>query len=232
MGARAAEPGEFTKRAFLNGRIDLSQAEAVIDIINSKTSQSHTAALSQLEGKLSNKLNNIIDRLLNIMALIEVTVDYPEHDDEYSTGLTALEDIKDILKELVEAEKSYDFGRIVKNGVKAIISGKPNAGKSTLLNKLSGYNRAIVTDIPGTTRDIIEEEINIDGVPFIFTDTAGIRETSDIVEKYGVDRAREAINKGDLIVLVIDLSDSVPTDINIINLLKIKMSYNSNKRFS
>lgn len=222
QGARAAEPGEFTKRAFLNGRIDLSQAEAVIDVINSKTSQEHNAAISQLEGKLSNKLNGIIDSLLNVLASIEVTVDYPEHDDEFKTGQLALSDLTNIISELNKVEESFEHGRIIRNGVKTVIAGKPNAGKSTLLNELSGYERAIVTDIPGTTRDIIEEEISINGVRFIITDTAGIRSTSDVVEGFGVDRAKRAIEKGDLIIFLIDLANVDSKDIELLKLVKDK----------
>jgi len=207
-GARAAEPGEFTKRAFLNGRIDLAQAEAVIDVINSNSEKSHKAALSQLSGNISGHLKNIIDNLLNILARIEVTVDYPEHDDEYATEVIAREELNRIITELDSLIESYNSGKIIKSGIDTVIVGKPNVGKSTLLNALTGYQRAIVTDIPGTTRDIIEEQINIDGILLNVKDTAGIRYTDDIVEQIGVEKAKESLKNADLIVYVVSFEDS------------------------
>jgi len=203
-GARPAEPGEFTKRAFLNGRIDLSQAEAVIDLINSKTVESSKAALGQLEGKLSEKLKRARNKLIELLAHIEVTVDYPEHDVEQITGEMAHNEIINIIKELEMLVKDFDRGKILREGINIVIAGKPNAGKSSLLNVLSGENKAIVTDIPGTTRDLIEEYINIKGIPAKITDTAGIRQTEDIVEKIGVEKAINALNQADLVLIMID----------------------------
>lgn len=206
-GARPAEPGEFTKRAFLNGRIDLSQAEAVIDLINSKTSESSKAALGQLEGKLSQKLKKARDKLIELLAHIEVTVDYPEHDVEQITAEMAYKEIIKIISEMEKLVQDFDRGKILREGINIVIAGKPNAGKSSLLNMLSGENKAIVTDIPGTTRDLIEEYINIKGIPAKVTDTAGIRETEDIVEKIGVQKAREALNQADLVLVMIDAQE-------------------------
>lgn len=202
-GARPAEAGEFTKRAFLNGRIDLSQAEAVIDLINSKTVESSKAAVSHLEGRLSDKLKAIRGELVELLAHIEVTVDYPEHDIEEITGEKVCESLKKIKKELLSLAGTFDRGKILREGISIVIAGKPNVGKSSLLNQLAGNTKAIVTDIPGTTRDIIEEYVNIKGIPAKITDTAGIRQTGDIVEKIGVDMALKAIDSADLIIMVI-----------------------------
>lgn len=202
-GARPAEAGEFTKRAFLNGRIDLSQAEAIIDLINSKTVESSRAAVSHLEGRLSNKLKPLREDLVELLAHIEVTVDYPEHDIEEITGEKVYEGLKQIRAELVDLAKTFDRGKLLREGINIVIAGKPNVGKSSLLNQLAGSSRAIVTDIPGTTRDIIEEYVNIKGIPAKITDTAGIRNTRDVVEKIGVDKAYRAIEAADLIVMVI-----------------------------
>lgn len=202
-GARPAEAGEFTKRAFLNGRIDLSQAEAIIDLINSKTVESSRAAVSHLEGRLSNKLKLLREDLVELLAHIEVTVDYPEHDIEEITGEKVYEGLKQIRAELVDLAKTFDRGKLLREGINIVIAGKPNVGKSSLLNQLAGSSRAIVTDIPGTTRDIIEEYVNIKGIPAKITDTAGIRNTRDVVEKIGVDKAYRAIEAADLIVMVI-----------------------------
>lgn len=202
-GARPAEAGEFTKRAFLNGRIDLSQAEAIIDLINSKTVESSRAAVSHLEGRLSNKLKLLREDLVELLAHIEVTVDYPEHDIEEITGEKVYEGLKQIRAELADLAKTFDRGKLLREGINIVIAGKPNVGKSSLLNQLAGSSRAIVTDIPGTTRDIIEEYVNIKGIPAKITDTAGIRNTRDVVEKIGVDKAYRAIEAADLIVMVI-----------------------------
>lgn len=202
-GARPAEAGEFTKRAFLNGRIDLSQAEAIIDLINSKTAESSRAAVSHLEGRLSNKLKLLREDLVELLAHIEVTVDYPEHDIEEITGEKVYEGLKQIRAELADLAKTFDRGKLLREGINIVIAGKPNVGKSSLLNQLAGSSRAIVTDIPGTTRDIIEEYVNIKGVPAKIIDTAGIRNTRDVVEKIGVDKAYRAIEAADLIVMVI-----------------------------
>lgn len=211
-GARPAEPGEFTKRAFLNGRIDLTQAEAVMDLISAQTARSQEAAVSQLSGKISSYLNQIIDRLLDVMARIEVTVDYPEHDDELPVSIIAGEELEQILAEIQKAIDSYQTGKLIKTGIQTVIIGKPNVGKSTLLNALSGYQRAIVTNIPGTTRDIVEEAVNIDGILLHVKDTAGIRNTEDIVEQMGVDLARESLKGADLIVYIVALSEYEPID--------------------
>ncbi|NLB20084.1 MAG: tRNA uridine-5-carboxymethylaminomethyl(34) synthesis GTPase MnmE [Clostridium sp.] len=205
-GARPAEPGEFTKRAFLNGRIDLSQAEAVIDIIQSKTELSMKTALANSEGKLSKEVREIRNRILNLLAFIEVTVDFPEEDLEFTTGSEVSLKLEILIKELKQLLKTAEEGKILREGLSIAIVGKPNVGKSSLLNALLNENRAIVTDIPGTTRDIIEEYLNIEGIPIRITDTAGIRETDDIVEKLGVDRSKSKIQEADLIIFVLDRS--------------------------
>jgi tRNA modification GTPase len=208
-GARPAEPGEFTKRAFMNGRMDLSQAEAVIDLINAKTSEGSRAAADQLEGRLSAILGGIRKRLIGLIAHIEVTVDYPEHDIEEITGKQVYEDVRVIITELAGASESFNRGRILREGIKAVITGKPNVGKSSLLNELSGKSRAIVTEIPGTTRDVIEEYVSIKGMPVSILDTAGIRETGDPIEKIGVERAEKALETADLIIMVIDAARGI-----------------------
>ncbi|MGI6777187.1 MAG: tRNA uridine-5-carboxymethylaminomethyl(34) synthesis GTPase MnmE [Acetivibrionales bacterium] len=223
QGARLAEPGEFTKRAFLNGRIDLSQAEAVIDLINSKTGESSRAAVDQLEGKLSKRIKEARQKLIELIAHIEVTVDYPEHDIEEITGENVYKELVGIKRMLGRIVEGFDKGRIIREGINAVIIGRPNVGKSSLLNELSGKTRAIVTDIPGTTRDIIEEYININGIPVRITDTAGIRETEDIVEKIGVESARKAIEKADLIIMMMDAKDGIRNeDISLLNMIKHK----------
>jgi tRNA modification GTPase len=222
-GARLAEPGEFTKRAFLNGRIDLSQAEAVIDLINSKTDESSKAALNQLEGKLSGKIREARNELIELIAHIEVTVDYPEYDIEEVTGQQINRELKKIRQKLINITEGFKRGRIIREGIDAVIIGKPNVGKSSLLNELTGKNKAIVTEIPGTTRDIIEEYININGIPVKVIDTAGIRETEDAVEKIGVERAKNAIKTADLVIMMIDASEGMrEEDIKILDRLKDK----------
>lgn len=208
-GARPAEPGEFTQRAFLNGRIDLSQAEAVIDLINSKTSEGSRAALDQLEGRLSAILKNARRTLVELLAHIEVTVDYPEHDIEEITGEMVYKEAVQIRKSLESLLKSFERGRIIREGLNVVIVGRPNVGKSSLLNELAGKNKAIVTDIPGTTRDIIEEFVNINGIPVKVTDTAGIRKTEDIVEQIGVERAKSALETADLVIAMIDVVEGL-----------------------
>ncbi len=222
-GADIAEPGEFTKRAFLNGRIDLAQAEAVIDVITSKTESGLNAALNQLEGELSKEIKSIMDKLLSMLAHIEASIDFPEHDVEEMT----FSNIKNMLIETrISASaliESFDEGKIVRDGLRTTIIGRPNVGKSSLLNVLLKENRAIVTEVPGTTRDIIEEYLNIGGVLIRLIDTAGIRETEDVVEKIGVERTKEAIDNSDLVILVLDASDHLlHEDYEIIELIKAK----------
>lgn len=222
-GARLAEPGEFTKRAFLNGRVDLSQAEAVIDIIRSKTEVSMKAALKQSTGSISKEINPLREKLLNIIAHIEATVDYPEEDLEEVTADEVSQELKDILKRIDIMLKNADQGKIIRDGLNTVIVGKPNVGKSSLLNSLINENRAIVTEIPGTTRDVIEEYINIDGIPIKIVDTAGIRETEDVVEKIGVEKSKEKIGEADLVILMLDISGTFnKEDREIVNFIKDK----------
>jgi len=201
---RPAEAGEFTKRAFINGRIDLAQAEAVMDLISSRTEKSSNIALSQLEGKLSVEVNKLRKSLVEMLAEIEVNLDYPEYDFEEITSEKCSTKLELIKKELENLITSFSFGKILREGMEVAIIGKPNAGKSSLLNRLSRKNRAIVTEIPGTTRDILEEYVNILGLPIKLIDTAGLRETEDRVEKIGVEKALEVINSADLILFILD----------------------------
>lgn len=220
-GARLAEPGEFTKRAFLNGRLDLSQAEAVIDIIKAKTDKSFQVSMDQLEGGLSKKVEVIRDTVLSMLAHVEVTIDFPEDDIEEVTYEELEENANKVISEIKKLLSTADRGKILRDGINTVILGKPNVGKSSLMNALLRENRAIVTDIPGTTRDIIEEHLNIDGIPLRIIDTAGIRETEDLVERIGVDRAKETIESADLIIAVFDIStDLTEEDYNIIDLIK------------
>ena len=220
-GARLAEPGEFTKRAFLNGRLDLSQAEAVIDIIKAKTDKSFQVSMDQLEGGLSKKVEVIRDTVLSMLAHVEVTIDFPEDDIDEVTYEELEENANRVISEIKKLLSTADRGKILRDGINTVILGKPNVGKSSLMNALLRENRAIVTDIPGTTRDIIEEHLNIDGIPLRIIDTAGIRETEDLVERIGVDRAKETIESADLIIAVFDIStDLTEEDYNIIDLIK------------
>lgn len=203
-GATLAEPGEFTKRAFLNGRIDLSQAEAIIDIINSKTEKEMEVAQRHLDGKLSNKINEIKDILLDLMSDIEASIDYPEYDIEETTNKKIKEVLEDVNEKLKKLESSFSIGKILKDGIKTSIIGKPNVGKSSLLNLILGEERAIVSNIEGTTRDTIEEYVNIKGIPLKLIDTAGIRKTNDEIEKIGVKKSKDIINNADLIIAVFD----------------------------
>ncbi|BCZ49472.1 tRNA modification GTPase MnmE [Clostridium gelidum] len=211
-GARLAEPGEFTKRAFLNGRIDLSQAEAVMDIITAKTELSMKSAMLQSNGALSREITELRKYLLNVLALIEYAVDFTEDDEDIIDDNLVLQ-IKDGIDKTIFKIKNLlsnaDEGKIIRDGLNVVIVGKPNVGKSSLLNALLKEKRAIVTDVPGTTRDVIEEYINLDGIPIRISDTAGIRETEDIVEKIGVEKSKEKIEEADLIILMLDASRDI-----------------------
>ena len=211
-GAELAEPGEFTKRAFLNGRIDLSQAEGIIDLINSKTEMEAKESINQLEGNLSKKIKKIEKKMLDIMVNIEVTIDYPEYDVEEVTNSEALKKLNEIHNLLNELENSFNKGKIIKDGIKTVIMGTPNAGKSSLLNSLLKEDRAIVSDIAGTTRDTIEEYLNIDGIPLKLIDTAGIRDTENTIEKIGVEKSKKLVNDADLIIAIFDISGSLDED--------------------
>lgn len=203
-GAVLAEPGEFTKRAFMNGRIDLSQAEAVIDIINSKTEKEMMVAQRHLEGSLSKKIKDIQGEILNLMADIEASIDYPEYDIEETTNKKINDTLNSVEEKLLKLKNSFENGKILKEGIKTAIIGKPNVGKSSLLNLILGENRAIVSDIEGTTRDTIEEYINIKGISLKIVDTAGIRKTNDEVEKIGVERSINNISDAELIIALFD----------------------------
>ena len=207
-GARLAEPGEFTKRAFLNGRIDLSQAEAVMDIIRSKTDLSMKSAMMQSQGFLSKKINELSGYMLNILALIEHSIDFTEDDEDIdpSIPITIEEKLNRSIEKMEKLLKDATEGKIIRDGLNMAIVGKPNVGKSSLLNNLLKENRAIVTDIPGTTRDVIEEYISLDGIPIKIIDTAGIRRASDVVEKIGIERSRKKIEEADLVILMLDAS--------------------------
>lgn len=213
QGARLAEPGEFTKRAFLNGRVDLSQAEAVMDLIRAKTDKAMNLAINQLDGNLSRLIRQLRQEILETLAQVEVNIDYPEYDDvEELTTRLLLEKANQVQKQIQALLQTAQQGKILREGLSTAIIGRPNVGKSSLLNHLLREEKAIVTDIAGTTRDVIEEYVNVRGVPLKLVDTAGIRETEDIVEKIGVERSRKALSEADLILLVLNQSESLTTE--------------------
>ncbi len=222
-GAHLAEPGEFTKRAFLNGRIDLAQAESVIDVINAKSEKEAKSGIKQLEGFLSNEIKNIKQEILDVLVNIEVTIDYPEYD---TPEIQENEIRKMLIKvegKLKNLEKSFDNGKIIKEGIKTAIIGKPNAGKSSLLNAILKEDRAIVTNIAGTTRDTIEEFVTVNGIPLKLVDTAGIRQAFDEVEKIGVDKSIKQAEEADLIIAIFDISKELTKeDLEILDLIKNK----------
>ena len=222
-GARPAQPGEFTKRAFLNGKMDLSQAEAVIDIINSKNEYALKSSISQLKGTVQKKVEEIRQQILYHTAFIETALDDPEHISVDGYGETLQQVVNKLLNELDKLIKTADNGRMIREGIKTVIVGKPNAGKSSLLNVLVGEERAIVTDIEGTTRDILEETISLQGISLNIIDTAGIRNTEDTVEKIGVNKAKEYANEADLIIYVVDSSKELDqNDFEIIDMIRDK----------
>ncbi|MCI8345155.1 MAG: tRNA uridine-5-carboxymethylaminomethyl(34) synthesis GTPase MnmE [Clostridia bacterium] len=222
-GAILAEPGEFTKRAFLNGRIDLSQAESIIDIINSKTEKEAKASINQLQGYLSENIGKIRHELLDIMADIEASIDYPEYDIEEVTNSKAIKLLENVKSKLEILEESFNSGKVLKEGIKTAIIGRPNAGKSSLLNTILKEERAIVSDIEGTTRDTIEELVTIKGIPLKIIDTAGIRKTFDKIEEIGVEKALKVAEDADLILAIIDNTKELnEEDLKILNLVKNK----------
>lgn len=222
-GARLAEPGEFTKRAFLNGRIDLTQAEAVAELISSKTDLSRKIAIQALEGKLSESVNQLSDRLAALLAEIEASIDFPDEDLDFMKVGTQLQAARAVQSDLGQLLETASEGRLIKEGVNAAILGKPNVGKSSLFNTLVQTARAIVTDIPGTTRDTIDETINLNGIPINLIDTAGLRQTKDIVEQQGVQRSRDVLNKAEFLLLMFDASE--PLNESDIELLQIANSH-------
>ena len=223
-GAQMAEPGEFTKRAFLNGRIDLAKAEAVINLINAKSEKETKASINQLEGNLSLEIKRIKKMILSLLADIEASIDYPEYDEaEEVSNNKALTKLDEIQKELEKLDKSFEAGKIIKDGIKVAIIGKPNSGKSSLLNAILKEDRAIVTDIEGTTRDTIEEFVTIDGIPFKFVDTAGIRKADNKVEEIGIEKSKKVAKESDLIIAMFDNSKKLTKeDEEILDFIKDK----------
>ncbi len=224
-GANLAEPGEFTKRAFLNGRIDLLQAESVIDVINSKSDRELKTGIKQLEGILSKKIKEIKQEIMDVMVNVDVSIDYPEYDVEEVTDNQVLNMLNSVQEKLEKLEKSFDNGKIIKEGIKTAIIGKPNAGKSSLLNAILKEDRAIVTEYEGTTRDTIEEFVNIEGIPLKLVDTAGIRDAKDEVEKIGIAKSKEIAKEADLIIAIFDSSKELTAeDKEILDIIKNKKS--------
>lgn len=223
-GARLAEPGEFTKRAFLNGRIDLTEAEAIEDVINSSTDKSLRLSMNQLTGSLKNLITEIRKDIMSLIANIEVNIDYPEYEDAEDITLKKLkEKLLPIKSKLEELLKNSNDAKIIKNGINICMIGRPNVGKSSLLNAFLEEDKAIVTDIAGTTRDIVEGETIINGIKINFLDTAGIRETANVVEKIGVDKSKKIINTADLIILVLNNNEKLtPDDLELLDLVKDK----------
>lgn len=222
-GARMAEPGEFSKRAFINGKMDLSQAEAVINLINSRTSTDTRIAANQLEGNLSNKIKQLREELIELLAHIEVSVDYPEYDYEEVENSNVENLIDKKVNEINKILDTYEHGRIISGGINVAILGKPNVGKSSLLNKLSNSQKAIVTDIAGTTRDVIDDTINIGNLVLNISDTAGIRETEDVIEKIGVERSLKKIDEVDLVIYMIDVENGIEkSDLEILSKIQNK----------
>jgi tRNA modification GTPase len=224
-GAELAQPGEFTKRAFLNGRIDLLQAESVIDVINAKSEREAKTGMKQLEGILSKQIEKIKQEILDVIVNIEVAIDYPEYDVDDVTNQQILDMLVKVEEKLLKLEKSFDNGKIIKEGIKTAIIGKPNAGKSSLLNAILKEDRAIVTEYEGTTRDTIEEFVNINGIPLKLIDTAGIRQAKDEVEKIGIAKSREIAKEADLVISIFDSTKELTSeDIEILDLIKNKKS--------
>lgn len=222
-GARLAEAGEFTKRAFINGRIDLTQVEAVVDVINAKTEKESRASINQLEGNLSKEIKKIKNNVLNVLTDIEASIDYPEYDIEEVSNNKALNMLENVEQSLKKLSDSFENGKIIKDGIKVAIIGKPNSGKSSLLNELVKEERAIVTDIEGTTRDTIEELVSINGIPFKFIDTAGIRNAENKVEQIGIEKSKKVARESDLIIAMFDNSKKLSEeDKEILNFIKDK----------
>ena len=224
-GAELAEPGEFTKRAFLNGRIDLVQAESVIEVINAKSQKEAKTGIEQLEGRLSMQLKEIKQNILDTLVNIEVSIDYPEYDIEETQNSEVFEMLNRVGEKLKKLENSFDNGKIIKDGIKTAIIGKPNAGKSSLLNAILNENRAIVTEYEGTTRDTIEEMVTINGIPINLIDTAGIRDTDNVVEQIGITKSRQMVEKADLLIAIFDSSKELDKDdLEILDLTRNKKS--------